>query len=311
MFGLEKLLQKSIIKLVPATLSGTRVSLPVADIAGKAPGPTLLVTAGMDGDEYAGIEAAYAIIEKYKDGDFTGRLVVLPIVNIFGFEHESSHNPKDKKLPKLIPVGTTNGTSSEMLVHWLITTYASNAHAWIDLHGGALTEVVTPYVHCYTTGVVGSDTTTKNFHESLVNTLVLLTNAGRGSRARTLAQKGCTYILTESGGRGEVQKEDIEQHLLWVEALMQTLTMTPKQPASKPSQTVIRKIHYHVATRAGIFRPSLPVKHTVVMGDVMGAESTYQNNAVKNVVALQSGIVLWQKRTIAMRKGDILFAIGY
>jgi hypothetical protein len=57
------------------------ISIPVADIQGDSPGKTLLVIGGMDGDEYAGIEAAYQLAEKYASKNFASLLfqfLILP-----------------------------------------------------------------------------------------------------------------------------------------------------------------------------------------------------------------------------------------
>jgi predicted deacylase len=45
------------------------------------PQKTLLITAGIDGDEYAGIEVAYRLIDG-SDRPFAGRLLIIPIVNM-------------------------------------------------------------------------------------------------------------------------------------------------------------------------------------------------------------------------------------
>ena len=52
-------------------------SLEIIEITGVRPGKTLVVTGGMDGDEYAGIEAARALIDLYSDRQFAGVLATI------------------------------------------------------------------------------------------------------------------------------------------------------------------------------------------------------------------------------------------
>src|SRR5690242_19972927 len=91
--------------------------IPVFDIAGNQPGKTVLITAGVDGDEYAGIHAAYQLEENYRHGNFSGRLVIIPIVNVERFKQECSQNPLDGKLPKNIFPGSPDGSPSEQRIH--------------------------------------------------------------------------------------------------------------------------------------------------------------------------------------------------
>ncbi len=97
-------------RLYSVDLGERHIEIPVAEIEGSLPGKTLLITAGMDGDEYAGIEAAFQAVEKYQHETFSGRLIILPVVNILGFENESSQNPLDQKFPKYIFPGRANNT---------------------------------------------------------------------------------------------------------------------------------------------------------------------------------------------------------
>ena len=59
--------------MVPLDLGSAVIRVPVADIKGRAPGKTLLVTAGVDGDEYASIDAAYTMIDEVNKASFNGR----------------------------------------------------------------------------------------------------------------------------------------------------------------------------------------------------------------------------------------------
>ena len=88
------------IKLQTIKVGHTSIKLPVWDKKGKVAGNTIVITAGVDGDEYTGIEAAYELIRVYSAKDFSGRFFILPLVNISGFEQPVSFNPLDNKFPK-------------------------------------------------------------------------------------------------------------------------------------------------------------------------------------------------------------------
>jgi len=278
-------------------------------IQGKKPGKTLLVTGGMDGDEYAGIEAAYTLAEQYKEGNFAGRLVIVPVVNMPGFQNESSHNPKDGKFPKFIFPGRRFGTSSERMVHRLLASYVRGADAWLDLHGGALTERMTPFLWMFDTGVVAVDSLGETFYRASGAAHVLVEKCGAGSKAYTLARQGCLYILAESGGRGERKAEDVERHMVWAGALMQTLGMLEETLSSHQPPAVYRHVELITAPFDGIVR-STP-RATVTKGDTLAEICTYDTGNHATLTSPVSGTILWQKETMSMRRGDTLYAIGY
>src|SRR3989344_9294675 len=115
------------IDLRTVDIGGRKIEIPVWEKQSPIPGKTIVITAGIDGDEYAGIEAAYELIRIYSKQSFSGRLVIIPVVNIPGFEEAVSYNPLDKKYPKYIYPGKKNGSSTERLLYWLSTNFVSKA----------------------------------------------------------------------------------------------------------------------------------------------------------------------------------------
>ena len=242
----------------------------------------------MDGDEYAGIEAAHKLIEKYGAGEFAGRLIIVPTVNMAGFKNNSSRNPEDDRFPKNIFPGHERGSPSERLIHWLNCNYVTQADAWLDLHGGALTERLTPFLWCYRTGVAAVDALSEKFYKASGADIVLLQKAGMlsgmFSKARMLAKrkKPCVYAMAESGERGERNTQDIERHLRWTEILMQQLGMLPAAPREQAPETAQRVLHHIAYVYAGDQAPDTT-----------------------------RGTVLWHDEATAPRKGDIIYGIGY
>jgi predicted deacylase len=202
----------------------TNSHLPVADIVGHRSGPTLLVTAGVDGDEYAPIASAYEAAEKWGDGDFAGRLIIVPIVNVSGFDARISENPADGKFPKYCIPGNAWGSASERLMHYITHTYARHASLWLDLHSGAMGEVAINCLWNDITGTADVDARGKAFtHASGVQAAV---REAAKPTSRALARFGCTYVLAES--------EDENTHVAYIERAMHTLGMLPGTLTAQP-----------------------------------------------------------------------------
>lgn len=206
------------------------IEIPVAEIKGARAGKTLLVTAGMDGDEYAGMCAAFRLVETFQDKAFSGRLIVVPLINQPGYEAGLSENPIDHKFPKHIFPGRALGSASERLMHWLTTTFVSEANAWHDMHGGAHDEHLRPFLWVSKTRNATMDELTQNLLRTTSAQTVLQERAKFFSKERQLAKRGCWFVLAESGELGEQKAEDIERHVRWVKETMAVLGMLDALP---------------------------------------------------------------------------------
>lgn len=298
------------IRMVPVDLGDRAVKVPVAEIVGARPGKTLLVTGGTDGDEYAGMAAAYALIERYAGGDFAGRLVVVPVLNVPGFEAECSPNPIDGKFPKLVGLGDARGTATDRLMRWLVESYARSSAAWMDLHGGAITEGVRPYVWLFESGERETDLFAQAYARTCGADTVLFERAGPVSKAGRLAAGGCCYVLAESGARGFRDPEDMERHVGWTEAMMRSLGMIDGRDEPCEPGLLLRRVHYVRVPFAGIWHPSDFSPDNIEQGMALGTCTRLDGTGEKTITAPASGVGLWWKETMAMRDGDILIAIG-
>lgn len=303
---------RSLIRLVPVNLGPRSVGIPVAVIRGSRPGKTLLVTGGTDGDEYAGMEAAYAIAERFKGGDFAGTLLVVPVVNVPGFQAECSRNPMDQKFPKFVFPGRADGMPTERLMHWLVSGYATGADAWMDLHGGAITEGVRPFLWLFESGEEATDSLARRFVGAADVETVVLEKVSRSSKAGTLAGEGCLYVLAESGCLGGRAAEDVERHVGWTVALMEAMGMVESQ-TKKPRESqprMLRRAAIVSAPFEGIWRPADLSGLEVRTGTRLGTCVRLDGTDAREILAPASGIPLWWKQSMSMRQGDELMAIG-
>jgi predicted deacylase len=305
----------SAIRLQRVVLGDSVIDLPVANLIGQRAGKTLLVTAGVDGDEYAGITAAYQLIERSKNLDFSGRLIIIPIVNIPGFQAECSHNPLDGKFPKYVFPGRVDGSSTDCLMA-VIASFAGQADCWFDLHGAALTEGVNPYLWLHKTGNREVDALANDIvHYGLAST-ILYERAHFGLKSAALAKHGCSYIVAESGSRNTSLAADVARHLAWLTSTMQLLGMIDGLPEKQETQ-VLTSVSFITASSDGLWQPVLKAPSSlphswgkVVNGEILGSCCHLDGTGEKIIRATSSGTSLWWKETSRLKKGDILLATG-
>ncbi|MEM9048999.1 MAG: succinylglutamate desuccinylase/aspartoacylase family protein [Pseudomonadota bacterium] len=109
--------------------------VPLGVIAG-APGPTVLLTAGVHGDEYEGPVALIRLFQTLAPEAVRGRLILLPALNAPAVADAARVSPLDgANLNRAFP-GDPDGGPTAMLAHLLEACLMPVADAVIDLHSG-------------------------------------------------------------------------------------------------------------------------------------------------------------------------------
>jgi len=114
---------------------------------GKHDGPSLLITAGVHGDEFAPMLALWELIRQFEDGTLSadllcGSVTLVPVVNESAFERGHRCGEDKLDLARTCP-GNTRGTVTERAAAEL-SLLICNADFYIDLHTGGTEFSVLP-----------------------------------------------------------------------------------------------------------------------------------------------------------------------
>lgn len=291
-------------------IGGSTVQIPVAHLTGSSEGPHILIIGGMDGDEYAGMEACYRLIEKYTHEPFAGEITIVPILNVPGFRAEMSMNPLDSQYPKYMFPGSRDGSPTKRMLYWLSNTYAGRVSFWIELHGGALTESMTHIAWSSTTGVTEVDTRTQKVLDAMSDMIIVRDKAGSSSRDVQLAKKGTSFLLFEAGARGSCSENEVSLLIQWVELVMKVSgNVVGTAPSAGSQNTIVKEISYVYAPSDG-FAHIQPCGPRIERTQPIATIFSLDRRKIERIAAPTSGVVLWRKETPAIRKNDILCAIG-
>ncbi|MGB3406539.1 MAG: succinylglutamate desuccinylase/aspartoacylase family protein, partial [Jannaschia sp.] len=123
----------------------TPVSMSVEVIHGKADGPTVFVSAGIHGDEVIGVEIVRRLLRAPALKSVKGTLIVIPIVNAFGFMNHSRYLPDRRDLNRCFP-GTREGSLGSRLAHLFLHEIVARSDLGIDLHSAAIHRTNLPQI---------------------------------------------------------------------------------------------------------------------------------------------------------------------
>ncbi len=288
----------------------TTLDIPMFLINGEAEGPTLVVTGGIHGAEYASIEAALELGRTLDPAKLSGRVIIVPVVSVASFKARSIYiNPLDRKNLNRVFPGNPQGTASEQLAHWLFNSVIKLGDYYIDLHGGDLVEALEPFSIFYRTGNPALDETSEKIAIVFGIHYIIPDNLA-GSTYASAAQAGIPAIIAESGGMGVWRRDQIELHNRGLNRVMRHLGMLEGPPLEPVPTQILTQDVWLRSEHDGFFYTRRNVGDMVQAGEDLGAVTDVEGKVLQAVVAPISGVVLFQVSSLAMNKGDPLVAVG-
>ncbi len=131
---------------VPFTLDHTwgRVRVPVYVACSPRPGPTVVAIGGTHGDEYEGPVGLKNLIRELDPARLaSGRLIVIPVLNVPAFRAARRDSPLDGQNMNRVFPGDAGGTITERIARFVTDDILVRADVVIDLHaGGAGFEII-------------------------------------------------------------------------------------------------------------------------------------------------------------------------
>ena len=297
-------------------LSG-KLSLPVLVAKGKQEGQTMVVTAGIHGDEYEGMEAIYRIFENLDPEKMQGTFVALPIVTLPAFWLGIRNNPVDMKNMARVFPGSSEGTLSERLAWKLLQTVLRHADFYIDLHSsgrnyhmltlcgystqGRQAEIASRAAYAFGAPVVWA-------HPE--------TSPGRTLSATLDLEIPSLY--TEAYGGGHVRFEDVECYTRGLANLLKFLDISVLDQAGLPEGYNPRFLRgsgdMDVAIKCrqgGMFFRSVDVGDNVRTNDVLGIVRGLEGRIEEKIVASQDSVVMLIRATPRIYPGETAAALTF
>ena len=222
---------------------GVTVRMPVVVINGKADGPVCVVTAGVHGAEYPGIEAAIRLSRTLDPAELRGAAIIVPVVSVPAFQRRAIYiNPLDGINFNRVCPGNPAGTITEIMAHLLFTNVIAQADYYIDLHGGDMIEALVPFTLYYKSGNKEVDDASKALAEAYGIPIILGTSVLRGGSYGAAAAMGKPAILTEAGGQGILDEPSAQTHIRGVLNVLRKVGGLAGSPEAGPPSCSLQQV---------------------------------------------------------------------
>jgi predicted deacylase len=283
----------------------TPVTLSAHVIHGRSDGPTVFVSAGIHGDEVIGVEIVRRLLRSNLKS-LQGTLIVVPIVNTFGFLNHSRYLPDRRDLNRCFP-GSPNGSLGSRLAHIFLHEIVGRCSLGIDLHSAAINRMNLPQVR-----VSANNRETLRLAK-VFGAPVILTSALRDGSLRQEAKKiGVDVLLYEAGEGMRFDEMSVRAGVAGLLRILKEIKMLPKAGIAKPKadSLLCSDSNWLRAPAGGLLRMFKAEGDVVAEGDIVAAISDPFGEGEVEVKTRYAGIIVGRAVMPIAHEGDALFHIA-
>ena len=285
----------------------TSIQVPVIIERSKKPGPTILFTAGIHGDEVNGVEIVRQIIAKGINKPKKGTVICLPVINIFGFLHMDREFPDGRDLNRVFP-GTKTGSLASQVAYKLMNEIVPQVDLIIDYHTGGADRFNAPQVR-----IIKNEPVLDELAGIFGAPFVLYSKNLNKSFRNACYKRGVPILLFEGGKSFHFDSRVTNTGVNGAKRILDHLGMLHSRfrvSIPKKSCVFISESRWIRARYSGMFKASIPVNTKVKKGDVLGHITDPFGKFNHFVKANNSGYIFNVNESPIVYKGDALFHIS-
>ncbi len=293
---------------LPRLYTHTPMHMPVHVVRGRKPGPRLLVSAAIHGDELNGVEIIRRVLRHSALRRLRGSLVAIPMVNVYGIIHHSRYLPDRRDLNRSFP-GSAKGSLASRVAHLFMEEVVSRCTHGIDLHTGALHRTNLPQIR----GALDNPETVRL--AKAFGVPVLLHAALRdGSLREAAADCGVPMLLYEAGEALRFDELSIRAGVRGVLNVMRALSMLPavrrKGTEQMTEPFIARSSRWTRAPASGIVHSHVALGDRVQEGQALGVITHPHGAGPVEIPSRSRGIVIGKSQIPLVHEGEALFHIA-
>ena len=291
--------------VISESVAGRDITIPVYVSKGKEPGPVVSVTAAVHGDEINGTGTIRSIISDPPFELLRGTLVMVPVVNLLGFERHSRYLPDRRDLNRSFP-GSATGSLASRLAHSYFNKLAKHCDYSIDLHTAAVRRTNFPNVRADL-----SNPDLRSFARALGTELIIDSSGPKGSLRRAATKAGCLTIILEAGEVWKVESAVVEYAVRGIRNCLRHLHMVEGKPTRPAYRLETDASTWVRATAGGFLEFHVAPGEIVHEGEAIATSWDLGGEEVETIRAPRDGIVLGMTTIPSVAPGDPVVHLTY
>ena len=287
--------------------TSSKVEIPVIIQRAKIPGPTVVITAGIHGDEINGVEIVRQIIAKKINIPLSGTTICIPILNTFGFLNADRAFPDGRDLNRVFP-GTKTGSLASRVAYYFTKEILPFADYCLDFHTGGAQRFNASQVR------ITPEKPDLLKLAAIFNApfTVYASNISKSYRA-TCHKIGTPIILFEGGKSQSSNKNIVSQGVEGVMRVLNHLGMLGlgiDVPKKKTPTIVVNSSRWIRAQKSGLLHLKIPCNKHVEKGEFLATITDPYGTMRFKVLAPNKGYIINVNQAPIVYQGDAIFHIS-
>lgn len=283
----------------------TLIDLPVFIRSSTVAGPVVLISGGVHGDEINGIATAKIILQAFDEELvlLRGTVIIIPLVNIYGFLSNSRTFPDGRDLNRSFP-GSKKGSLASRIAHILSEEILPHIDFGIDFHTGGRMISNHPQIRVDFKDKIGVELA-KAF-----GTHYVVHSKHIDKSFRKTAYKNKKHLLVYEGGESmRLDPYAIEEGITGTKRLLHYLEMI-NAPQILQNTLVLKESTWIRAKASGIFYCVAQLGDLVRKGEVLASISDPYGQVVVPIKATTTGHLIGVNNNPVVNVGDALLHVG-
>lgn len=283
---------------ISETYTGDEVAIPIRVMRAKTDGPTVFLTAAVHGDELNGTGIIHELIYSDPIELERGTLILIPVVNVTGFENHERYMPDRRDLNRSFP-GSPNGSLTARVAHIITREIVKQCDLGIDLHTAATHRTNFPNVR----GDLRNPEV-KRLAQAFGCELVVEGKGPIGSLRREACKLGCPTLLLEAGEPLKLEPAILETGVRGIRNVLTELKMISGPIHEPPYRAQIRKTTWVRAELGGIIRFHVNLGDLITTGQPIASSFSILGKQQNSLLSPVDGIVLGLTTLPATKPGE-------
>ncbi len=290
---------------ITESYASASITIPVYVWRGKEPGPSVLVTAAVHGDEINGTGIIHHLLTEQPFEVRSGSLVLVPVVNLSGFETHTRYLPDRRDLNRSFP-GSNSGSFASRMARRIFDELVMRCDYGIDLHTAAVRRTNFPNIRADMT-----NPELAAFARAFGTELIVSGKGPEGSFRRCASSAGCMTLILEAGEVWKVEPTVVEYGIRGIQNCLIHLGMVEgdiHQPAFRAETDTSRWVR---AQRGGFLRFHVAPGAIVEQGQPIATNTSLMGQERNVIKAPRNGIVLGMTTIPSVAPGDPVCHLAY
>ncbi|MGX7667317.1 succinylglutamate desuccinylase/aspartoacylase family protein [Flavobacterium pedocola] len=284
----------------------TKLKIPIIVERSKLPGPTVLLSAGLHGDEINGIEIVRQLIVKKINKPKTGTIICIPIINVFGFVNQTREFPDGRDLNRVFP-GSKKGSLASRFAYYMLKEVIPHVDYAIDFHAGGAARFNAAQIR-----IAPGNPELRDLASVFNAPFTLYSNNITGSFRNSCDKLGVKMLLFEGGKSIDINEEITQQGIEGAKRVLEHLGMLNKKKAtpSEKASIYIEKSSWIRARYSGMFHGYTKIGSYVEKGQLLATISDPYGKIEHKMKAPNTGYIINVNEAPIVYQGDAIYHIS-